>query len=232
MRSPGSVNQSMRDMQLNSRQYFAPAVTARSSSADNNLLKGKDSMAAASSAMASNNAEKVFGSQGLQHMNESRPCPAAQLCLREAKPLFNYWLQLPQHSDMVGTILDRLVRGYVSSAKEEVVAMTWQLLSAQDKYRNPTITSLRAGNDALFQTYRRSVYGGKISAEEILANYGRASSALNQLITAALHEASVQNAVAAKRVSSAASLSTSINDAELWDLGNAKYIVTVDKVCR
>lgn len=96
----GSVNQSMREMQLNSRQYFAP-VPARATDAA--ATKGKES---SNKSIPTGNPSKSYG-QG-QSIAESKPCPAAQLCLREAKPLFSYWLQLPQHSDMVGTILDRL----------------------------------------------------------------------------------------------------------------------------
>lgn len=92
----GSVNQSMREIQLSSRQSFAPPQRS------NNTGNGDDSKAMGVTASMS-------AGNGNALNDLSCPCIAAQLCLREARPLFHFWLQLPQHSDMVVTILDRFM---------------------------------------------------------------------------------------------------------------------------
>ena len=53
---------------------------------------------------------------------------AAAKCYLATRPLLNYWLQLPLHATMLVTVFERLIQGFVSSAKEEVERLTygWQ----------------------------------------------------------------------------------------------------------
>jgi len=102
----------------------------------------------------------------LQGTTEIAICPAAKSCAHTAAPLFTYWLQLPQHSDMVSTILDRLIRGFVSSAREELEAVSWKLLSFDERSKIPVLRAMRA--DPIFKAYRLHTYNGKASVEDIV----------------------------------------------------------------
>jgi hypothetical protein len=44
---------------------------------------------------------------------------AAESTSKIVRPLFQYWLMLPEHRDMVTTIFENLLRSYASSAREE-----------------------------------------------------------------------------------------------------------------
>lgn len=91
---------------------------------------------------------------------------AGQIILNASQPLFLYWLQLPEHSDMVITIYDRLIRGFCSSAKEELENQAWKLLSYDDSYKNPMIKWMK--KTSAYQQYRESMFGGSDSLESLL----------------------------------------------------------------
>jgi hypothetical protein len=98
---------------------------------------------------------------------EENPLSWATLCCaRSAKPLFTYWLQLPQHRDMVVTILDRLIRGFASSAREELDALTWKLLANDDTYKKNASTGLK--RDPFFVSYRQNLYNGYNSVDDMV----------------------------------------------------------------
>jgi len=98
-------------------------------------------------------------------------CQAALSCYRAAYPLYSYWLQLPQHCDMVVTILERLVRGYASSAREELDAISWKLMAAEDRYKTKVLAAMK--KDPLFIDYKIQVYDGKASIDELIAGRDR-----------------------------------------------------------
>jgi hypothetical protein len=74
-----------------------------------------------------NTVNMLFPSDGA---GSSQPVlsPAALSCATVASPLFHYWLQLPQHRDMVITILDNLIRGFAASARDDVEGITFKFL--------------------------------------------------------------------------------------------------------
>lgn len=150
-------------------------------------------------------------------------CYAAQLCMRSAKPLFKYWLQLPEHRDMVVTILDRMLQGFASSARDELEGITYKFLSAQAVHK--TAVSSAARRDPLFVAYKHRCYNGKASVDELLGSRGgtdrtsdvtapsRRSSANDET-----HEAS--NALEAQSWNA------------FWQVGHSPYPVNGDKICR
>ena len=92
-------------------------------------------------------------------------CYAAQLCIQSARPLFKFWLQLPAHRDMIVTVLDRLIRGFASSAKDELENLTYKYISMQAAHKEAVVSAVR--RDPLYSAYRHHVYG-KGSIEQLL----------------------------------------------------------------
>ncbi len=92
-------------------------------------------------------------------------CYAAQLCVQAARPLFKFWLQLPAHRDMIVTVLDRLIRGFASSAKDELENLTYRYMAVQPAHKEAIVSALR--RDPLHAAYRYHVYG-KGSIEQLL----------------------------------------------------------------
>jgi hypothetical protein len=94
-------------------------------------------------------------------------CNAATRCLAAIKPLLTIWVQLPQHSEAVVTIIDRAIRGFVSCAREELEALSWKLHAWESQYKDKVVESLRS--DPYFIDYRLSVFGdGCASVDELL----------------------------------------------------------------
>jgi len=89
-------------------------------------------------------------------------------CSRASQLLFGYWLELARHREMVATILDRLVRGFVACSKEERDNVTWKSLGSEDKFRGPTVLAL--SQDSLLAAYRRKLYRGKASLDELMTS--------------------------------------------------------------
>lgn len=94
-------------------------------------------------------------------------CAAATRCFNTIRPLLTYWLQLPQHGEAVVTILDRIIRGFASFAKQEVEGLSWKMYASDDKWKKAVMENMRV--DAVFLEYRRSVYGDNCTTlEELL----------------------------------------------------------------
>lgn len=206
----GSINQGMRELQLNSLQYFMPVnATSQSfmSAESNNTYSVLGSISSNSNSLVSIASSSVS------------PCLAAQYCLKAAKPLFTYWLQLPQQSNMVTTILDRLIRGYVAAGREEVENLTWKLLSAREKLRIPVLNAMKTGNDSWFTVYHKLLLHGKTSLDEIVQSFYSNIDSRNS------------SGVNLRGSSSSLTLSEGTSEwAMLWDISNPTYIVSVDKV--
>jgi hypothetical protein len=67
---------------------------------------------------------------------------------------------------MVATILDRLIRGFASSAREELEALTWKLLANDDVYKKNVSIGLK--RDPLFVNYRQNLYNGYNSVDDMV----------------------------------------------------------------
>lgn len=140
---------------------------------------------------------------------------AAQACLRAAKPLFNYWIQLPQHSDMVGTIFDRLVRGFISCAREEIESISWRLFSSDNKYRKPVTAAMM--NDPVFKAYRRHVYGGYLCVNDIITKSDSNADSVTDLYC---DDETLSNQMAGE-----------LRDwGSLWHLNGTPYALPADKI--
>jgi hypothetical protein len=107
--------------------------------------------------------------------DHNKICEAAQRCARVINPLFYHWFELPQHQDMVLTILDRVVRSFISTAKEEVEALSWQFVSAESHHQLAILGGLK--KDPLLTAYRNHLYDGKSTVDELLDIHSASSSA-------------------------------------------------------
>lgn len=179
----GAINQTMREIQMHTQQYFSTRITGVS----------------------------IFSSP------QAQPCIAAGMCLKAAKPLFGYWLQFPLHSNMVITILDRLIRGFISSIKEEVETMTWKALASNEVYKKKSSAMLRSCGDPLFVAYREEMYLKQSKTlEGLLEMCNPSLIGLSDVDASTIVEPMDAN---------------TWNDwKDVWDLRNVSYIITIDKV--
>jgi hypothetical protein len=153
-----SVNKDMRDIQANSQQYFAlPSSSSTSTNAGvtggGGLtgIRGGGAADVTAAAAASNKTDlsnvptstvnappQLLRNRAAAGGQRDIPlCLATRTCIKTARPLFTYWLQLPtrQHREMLGTVIDRLLRGFAAAAREELEAMTYRLLTGDDKVK-------------------------------------------------------------------------------------------------
>ena len=131
-----SVNSSLREIQVNSVHFTV------------------------SSAALGN--EQMYAQNGaLTDSRHSSLCVAARICAGAVTPLFKYWLQLPQHYEMVVTILERLILGFTGAAKEELHNCVWSLISYEDAFRKAMIPFVK--DNALFVRYRTFAYEDNVS---------------------------------------------------------------------
>jgi len=131
-----TVNSSLREIQMNNIHFTVSSV-------------------------ASGNGPIVGLHSTLSDSRNSALCGAARICAGAAKPLFKYWLQLPQHHEMVLTILERLIIGFISAARDELEACSWSLIGYEDFYRKSMVQFVR--ENVLFMRYRAISYGDNMS---------------------------------------------------------------------
>ena len=187
------VNKDMREIQSNS-QYFS---------------------------VQSSTSGQAMGGQS--YSSNSQPvCFAAQLCMRAARPLFTYWLQLPEHRDMIVTVLDRMLQSFVSSARDELGGITYKYVSAQAVFKTSVSNALR--RDPLFTAYKQRCLNGKASVDELLGSRGDADR--------------TGEPAASRRSSAKDDVPEALNALEargwntLWQVGHSPYPVNGDKICR
>lgn len=171
----GSVNQVMRDLQMNTQYFSLPTADARRVGASASVAasltshRGIGPVDAEGSGVGDSgngigNRDRTTSTD--RHNSAAPICLASQMCAKRSKPLFIYWLQLPQHRDAVSTILERMIRGYSSSAREEVDAFSWRWLSADAKYKVPVGEAMRV--DPLFVVYRQHMFDGRSSVDDFI----------------------------------------------------------------
>jgi hypothetical protein len=80
---------------------------------------------------------------------------------------------------MVLTILDRVVRGFIASAKEEVEMLSWQFVSAEKHHQIAILGGLK--KDALLVAYRHQLFDGKSTVDELLDVTNSISSATSAI---------------------------------------------------
>lgn len=150
-----TVNAGMREIQLNNAHFSVM----------------QDSISGASAAGGNNNnaVEGGIGSAKRGTGDAVPLCHAAHLCCAASKPLFSYWLQLHQHRSMVCTVLDRLIRGYASAAREELEALTYNCVTVtQENMQASLVQSTKL--DPLYKAYRMKVFGpNKVTVDDLFA---------------------------------------------------------------
>jgi hypothetical protein len=149
----------MREIQLNNAHF---SVTQNSSAG---MMSGGDEEGEADGGISKVTVKRTA--------NDAVPlCYAAQLCFNASKPLFSYWLQLHQHRNMVSTVLDRLIRGFASAAREEFEALTYNCVTmTQENVHASLVQSTKL--DPLYKAYRMKVFGAfKVSVDDLFATTG------------------------------------------------------------
>jgi hypothetical protein len=100
------------------------------------------------------------GGLNAQHYSSQYHCSlltaAAARSYTATHPLFTYWLQLPLHSEMLVTILERQVQGIVATAKEEVERLSYRLESSHKGRLAALVDELRG--DPVHDHYRRHAF--------------------------------------------------------------------------
>lgn len=226
-----TVNHSMREIQLHS-QHFSVSDSSSNDSNQSLSYSAKDLKKGSS-------AEVV------------RLCRASDICFHSMKPLFSYWLQLNQHRLMVSTVLERLIRGYASAAREEFENLTYNLTAIkQSSIHTSVMNSLKM--DLVFKSYRGSVYApNRVTAEDLFSSLllqsssSPSASSQQQLGSAGV---SVVGATSAGKSSSrrsgrpvaegdlddtrelAAFEQETWSELEYWDVGSKAYPLTSQQV--
>ena len=212
------VSQRMNEIQAN------PALFAASSKTDSaEAVASLSSNGVADSSVLVNSYSKTTVRSGAI-------CSAALQCFSVIRPLLAIWLQLPQHSEAVVTILDRAVRGFASAAREELESLSWKLHAAEDKYKSSVQESML--QDPFFLEYRRSVYGNSCtSVEELLGIVGVGSSGTKQSQT---KKHVRTNSSSAEMDSTGLGILSSEMDSwgSLWEVGATQYPLSNDKIAQ
>lgn len=217
-----TVNHGMREIQLNSQHFsVADNDSNRLNSSDKDLKKGPS-------------AEVV------------RLCRASDICFHSMKPLFSYWLQLNQHRLMVSTVLERLIRGFASAAREEFENLTYNLTAIkQSSIHTSVMNSLKM--DLVFKSYRGSVYApNRVTAEDLFSSLQTSPfpSASSQPGSAGVSVSTISAGKSNSRRSSrpvadgdldgtrepVASEQDTWSELEYWDVGSKAYPLTSQQV--
>lgn len=93
-----------------------------------------------------------------------QPCLAARTTSETAEELLHHYQELFQHRDMVVVVLDRLVRGFLSAAKDhkENILFPWKFLM-----NLPIKTAMQVcREDNAFSVFKYAIFGGKPTLEE------------------------------------------------------------------
>jgi len=219
-----TVNHGMREIQLNSQHFsVADNDSNRLNSSDKDLKKGPS-------------AEVV------------RLCRASDICFHSMKPLFSYWLQLNQHRLMVSTVLERLIRGFASAAREEFENLTYNLTAIkQSSIHTSVMNSLKM--DLVFKSYRGSVYApNRVTAEDLFSSLQTSPfpSASSQPGSAGVSVSTISAGKSNSRRSSrpvadgdldgtrepVASEQDTWSELEYWDVGSKAYPLTSQQITK
>ncbi len=208
---------------------------------------------------ANQNGDNVNSRRSKTTGGEVTLCYAAELCNTTSQPLFGYWLQLAQHRNMTATILDRLIRGFASAARDEFEGLTYKLLSQQQASGVPREQTMKRGiisgtvKDPLFVSYRSKMYGGKTTVDDLIVGLIDPNNALRNSSRRGSRNViyDSNNGIAGNSsfggfgmdASDGGSsqrpgllLGLNMNALELtvwepfWDVGSARYPITKDKV--
>ena len=160
-----TVNHGMREIQMNNAHF---SVVRDAPNLMTSTLEGAAEYPQSSSLM-------TMSKKG---SNDTVPlCYAAQLCFNASKPLFSYWLQLHLHRSMVCTVLDRLIRGFSSAARDELEGLTYNCVTVtQENMHSSLVQSIKL--DPLYKAYRMKVFGSsKTSVDDLFGTAGATGAA-------------------------------------------------------
>lgn len=93
-----------------------------------------------------------------------KPCLAAEKACHVSENLFNYWDQLFQHRTMVALILERLLRGFSSSAWENLESVLFPIYPATLEFRKSSLRFLQ--KDQFYIAMKKSMFSGKTAFDE------------------------------------------------------------------
>jgi hypothetical protein len=161
-----TVNHGMREIQMNNAHF---SVRFNSATLPQ-LVDAADEGAEEEAAVPGTAAVKSPSPQKRAVSDAVPLCYAAQLCVSAAKPLFSYWLQLHQHRSMVSTVLDRLIRGFASAAREELEGLTYSCVTMTlENVHSQLMQATKL--DPLYKAYRIKMFGpNKASVDDLFGS--------------------------------------------------------------
>jgi hypothetical protein len=129
--------------------------------------------------------------------------------------LFGHYRDLFQHREMIVVILDRLIRGFLSAARDhlETNLFSWPFLNTLSVKE----TLKLARDDPAFVLYHRALFNGKSSLDEYL---GIASSDRNG--SQSISDNNVSNSLVNEL--------TSVWQERYWDVTNSNYVTDLNVV--
>jgi hypothetical protein len=190
-----TVNLDLNALQLNA-SLFSNANTTNNKNRYNNNVNNSINNSIIQNNNNNNNTNNLESSININNSNNNNNssdqfiCPAAKLCLKTITPLFTYWIELNHHRNMVSTILDRVIRGFSSSAKEEIENLTYKLLTFDEKLKKNLFKNLKT--DEFFINYRVDLYGGKFLIENII-DYSGYNNLKNSIDSSSINNKNVSN---------------------------------------
>jgi hypothetical protein len=142
------------------------------------------------------------------------PCIAANRTALVAESLLVYYQELFQHREMVIVVLDRLIRGFISAAKDfmETILFSWAFLGGLQL--KTAISSVKA--DPLVVGFKNSFYGGKQTLEDAMGLFS--SDRNNSTMEVSLVNLFVNEL-------------TTTWDEKVWDTSGSQYIKNNNLVC-
>jgi hypothetical protein len=161
------------------------------------------------------NTELYFAAQKSLEGEPANPCLAASRINLTAEVLFGHYRDLFQHREMIVVILDRLIRGFLSAARDhlETNLFSWPFLNTLSVKE----TLKLARDDPAFVLYHRALFNGKSSLDEYL---GIASSDRNG--SQSISDNNVSNSLVNEL--------TSVWQERYWDVTNSNYVTDLNVV--
>ena len=112
--------------------------------------------------------------QSFAEARENTSCKAAYLCANAFSDIFVYWLELRAHDEVLVIILERLIIGFVSAAKDEMESLCWKFLSFNNDVKKQLKDHVKESME--YKSYATGNYGKFIEDVAGLSNISQSKS--------------------------------------------------------
>jgi hypothetical protein len=207
------VNKEIRDMQANGSQFFSTVSVSNAAELESVSksvvdrihfdVTGEDEVQ-----LTSQEVGQLQPRSTETDSDDVRVCLASLSSLKTLRPLLSYWIHLPMHRGYIVTIIERFVFGYITSARQELDNVTWNLVSVDKKHNLAIKNAVEC--DPFYTYYRSAVYDGYMTPEDIMSKRTK--------IKEAEFYPTEQTAITA--------LAEFESWQDLWDVSAAKYDAT------